>query len=93
MLQRGIKLSYSNTQAVLKSFLLQIGFDLKFVAKFGLHSFLVGATMAAHASGELINMEIQASGRWNSSETPKTYNLATEVEMCKFSKVIAKGLF
>ena len=76
-----------------KQHFLNIGLDDKFVAKFGLYSFRVGADSAAHASGKLSKAEIQVIGCWNLSETPKTYNVAAEKDMCELSTVIVKGLF
>ena len=87
-----MQISYRNAKSVLSTSLLIIGYDEEFVKKFGLHSFRVGATSTAHSLGELTPEEIQFSGRWNSSETQKTYTLRGEQEMCKFSRVIARGL-
>ena len=80
---RGSKIGYSKANSVLKSSMSLICFDTDFVKKFGLQSFRVGPTLAAHGWGELSLLEIQTSGMWNSSETPKSYNVAAEQEMCK----------
>ena len=91
--RRGSQISYGNAKSALSTSFLMIGFEEDFVKKFGLHSFRVGATSLAFSSGKLTQEEIQFSVRWNSSETPKTYNVRTEQDICKFSRVIAGGLF
>ena len=91
--RRGSQVSYGNARQELQSSLLIIGYERSFVKQFGLHSFRVGATSFAFSSGKLSEEEIQFGGRWNSSATPKTYNVRAEEEMCKFSRVIAGGHF
>ena len=91
--RRGSQISYGSARSVLNSPLLMIGFDEAYAKKFRLHSFRDGVTSFAYSSGESTEEEIQFGGRWNSNETPKTYNMRAEAEMCKFSRVIAGGHF
>ena len=67
---------------------MAVGLSVDYAAKFGLHSFRIGAVSTALGSGKLLEVEVQKAGRWKTSETFKSYYVATEAEMCKFSKVI-----
>ena len=76
---------------MLKSTLVKVGFLVEITQKFGLHSFCIGAVQGALASGELLEVEVQKAGRWNSSSTVNTYYVQTENKMCKFGHVLGSG--
>ena len=74
---------------MLKKTLVIVGLPVAYAAKFGLHSFRLGAVQTALSSGKLHEVEVQKAGRWRSAETVKTYYIVSEKDMCKFSKVIS----
>ena len=74
---------------MLKKTLVIVGLPAAYAAKFGLHSFRLGAVSTALASEKLLEVEVQKAGRWRSADTVKTYYVASEKDMCKFSKVIS----
>ena len=82
------RISSDNGRNMLKKTLVAVGLPVEYAAKFGLHSFRIGAVSTALGSGKLLEVEVQKAGRWKNSETVKSYYVATEAEMCKFSKVI-----
>ena len=83
------RISSDNGRNMLKKTLVAVGLPVGYAAKFGLHSFRIGAVSTALGSGKLLEVEVQKAGRWKSSETVKSYFVASEADMCKFSKVIS----
>ena len=82
------RISSDNGRNMLKKTLVAVGLPVEYAAKFGLHSFRIGAVSTALSSGKLLEVEVQKAGRWKNSETVKSYFVASEADMCKFSKVI-----
>ena len=83
------RISSSNARKKLKETLVIVGLSVDYADKFGLHSFRIGAVSTALGSGKLLEVDVQKAGRWKSSETVKSYFVATEQDMCKFSRVIS----
>ena len=70
-----------------------MGYSEENVKLFGLHSFRVGATTEAQASGQVSELQIQVAGRWQSAEVPRTHVVKDEHSMSKFLSIIQKNLF
>ena len=77
---------------MLKKTLVLVGLPAALAAKFRLHSFRIGAVQTGLSSGQLLEVDVQKAGHWRSAETVKTYYVAIEKDMCKFSKVISGSI-
>ena len=86
------QISSDNARNVLKKTLVLVCLPAALAVKFGLHSFCIGAVQTALSSGQLLEVDVQKAGRWRSAETVKTYYVATEKDMFKFSKVISGSI-
>ena len=86
------RISSGNARKKLKDTLVDVGLSVDYADKFGLHSFRIGAVSTALGSGKLLEVEVQKAGRWKSSETVKSYYVASESQMCKFSKVLGGAI-
>ena len=56
---KGSRISSDNARNMLKKTLVLVGLPAAYAAKFGLHSFRLGAVQTALSSGQLLEVDVQ----------------------------------